>query len=127
MNSAKYLVFSASIACFAIFLTVVSPGLVPAQKTMSTGAGSDTRVAYPGYSLKLVFAQRAGPYLAGVDVTIFDEGGKKVVDAYSDGPWFLADLPPGTYKVVAQRKSGPKAAAIVTISEGRQKRAFITW
>ena len=127
MNSANRLVFSAWIACFAMLLSVASPAPVLAGKTMSTGAGSDTRIAYPDYSLKLVFAQRAGPYLAGIDVTIFDESGKKVVDARSEGPWFLADLPPGTYRVVAQREGGPKAAATVTITAGRQQRAFITW
>lgn len=111
----------------AITLAVGLPPDGLAQKTLSTGAGSNLRLPYPEYSLKLIFALRAGPYVGGVDVTIFDEGGAKVVEAHSGGPWFLADLPPGTYRVLARRKQGPTAAAMVTIIAGKQKRAFLTW
>lgn len=131
MKSARKLPIWVAIALIvllaAAFLQNTMSTAAFGQNTLSTGAGSNTRTAYADYSLKLVFALRAGPYVAGVDVTIYDEGGAKIVDAYSKGPWFLAKLPPGTYRVVAKRKSGGAAAATVTITEGKQKRAFLTW
>lgn len=111
----------------AAFAQYTTSATAFAQDTLSTGAGGNTRIGYADYSLKLIFALRAGPYVAGVDVTIYDESGAKIVDAYSKGPWFLAKLPPGTYRVIARRKGGRAAAATVTITEGKQKRAFLTW
>lgn len=131
MKSARKLFLGAMAALTVLLAAAISHNIIStaafAQSTMSTGAGSNTRIAYADYSLKLVFALRAGPYVAGVDVTIYDEAGAKIVDAYSKGPWFLAKLPPGTYRIVAKRKTGPAAAATVTITEGKQKRAFLTW
>ena len=93
MNSPIRLCFPVAMLCTVVLLCAV-PATGQAQKTMSTGAGSNTRIDYPGYSLKLIFAERDGPYVAGIDVTIFDDNGNKVVDAFSAGPWFLADLAP---------------------------------
>ena len=126
MKSARKMLLSAVIAVIALLVAAHFHSAL-AQKTKSTGAGSNTRIAYADYSLKLVFALRSGPYVAGVDVTILDESGAKVVAAHSEGPWFLADLPPGTYRVVARRKDGRAAAATATITAGRQKRVFLTW
>jgi len=54
------------------------------------------------FSLKLVFAERkTGSYLANVGVRIADPQGQTLVDAVSEGPWFLAKLPAGTYQVEA--------------------------
>ena len=126
MKSARKILAPTIIAVIAMLATSYGAAAL-AQRTLSTGEGSNRRIAYAGYSLKLVFALRAGPYVAGVDVRIFDESGAKIVDAYSQGPWFLADLLPGTYRVVARRKTGPAAAAMVTISAGKQQRVFLTW
>lgn len=126
MKLAIKMLVSAVIATSAMLAAAhIQPAL--AQKYISTGAGSNTRIAYADFSLKLVFALRSGPYVAGVNVIIFDESGAKVVDAFSEGPWFLVDLPPGTYRVVATRKGGQAAAAMVAITAGRQKRVFLTW
>jgi hypothetical protein len=43
--------------------------------------------------------QSSGDYLADVRVRILDSRGGVVLDAESDGPWFYAELPPGTYAV----------------------------
>ena len=53
------------------------------------------------YNLKLVFAQSSGAFVAEVQVTVMDGTGSKVVDATSNGPWFFAKLPAGTYSVEA--------------------------
>jgi hypothetical protein len=53
------------------------------------------------YNLKLVFALRSGEYLSDVGVSIANTAGRTVLDTKSEGPWFLAKLPPGNYQVVA--------------------------
>jgi len=53
------------------------------------------------FNLKLVFALNSGAYLSGVQVAIVDRKGQTVVDTTSDGPWFMAKLPAGSYQVIA--------------------------
>lgn len=53
------------------------------------------------FNVKLVFARTSGEYLSGVRVEISDAGGRSVVDARADGPWFLTRLPAGHYQIVA--------------------------
>lgn len=53
------------------------------------------------FNLKLVFATKSGAYLSNVGVAIADAKGKKLLDATSEGPWFLTKLPRGNYRVVA--------------------------
>jgi hypothetical protein len=53
------------------------------------------------FNLKLVFASKSGDYLSGVDVTIADAAGKTLVNAKSEGPWFLTRLPAGNFKIAA--------------------------
>ncbi|WP_291991889.1 carboxypeptidase-like regulatory domain-containing protein [Candidatus Accumulibacter sp. ACC003] len=53
------------------------------------------------FNLKLVFAMKSGAYLSAVRVSIADAKGKTILEAISDGPWFLAKLPVGKYRVIA--------------------------
>ena len=53
------------------------------------------------FNIKLVFALKSGDYLSGVRVGIADAAGKTLLDTLSEGPWFLARLPAGSYQVVA--------------------------
>ena len=53
------------------------------------------------FNLKLVFAMKSGAYLSNVRVAIADAKGKALLDATSEGPWFLTKLPLGNYQVVA--------------------------
>jgi hypothetical protein len=53
------------------------------------------------FNLKLEFAVAQGDYLADVWVRITKPTGEVVVNSLSDGPWFMAKLPAGTYKVQA--------------------------
>lgn len=58
------------------------------------------RALSPQFSLRLMFAmQGSGNYLAGVQVRILNSRGAVVLDATSEGPYFLAQLPPGNYTV----------------------------
>jgi hypothetical protein len=52
------------------------------------------------FNLRLLFAmQDSGNYLADVEVRILDSRGATVLSAESRGPWFFAELPPGSYTV----------------------------
>lgn len=53
------------------------------------------------FNLKLVFALKSGEYVSSVKVTIADPAGKSLLDATSEGPWFLAKLPAGSYQISA--------------------------
>ncbi len=117
-------------ACVALLIALPAlPGLAAAQgyRSLSTGAGKNNRVPRRDYSLKLVFAKRQGSFLGAIDVVIYNQNGKKVVDAHSPGPWFLVNLPEGDYRVVGKWKKGRRAAAEVTITAGRQKSVYLTF
>lgn len=52
------------------------------------------------FNLRLLFAmQSSGDYLADIKVIIVDKRSETVLSAESNGPWFYAQLPPGTYTV----------------------------
>jgi len=53
------------------------------------------------FNLKLVFALTSGDFLSDVRVVITDAKGKTLLDATSEGPWFLSELPIGTYRIAA--------------------------
>jgi len=52
------------------------------------------------YNVWLAFVERdTGNYVSGVKVAVVDSKENAVVDTVADGPWLLAQLPPGQYKV----------------------------
>jgi hypothetical protein len=57
----------------------------------------------PGYDLKMMFAkQGSGEYMADVKVSIADAKGNDLVSTMTDGPYFLAKLPRGHYRVTVE-------------------------
>jgi hypothetical protein len=52
------------------------------------------------YNVWLVFVERdTGNYVSGVKVSVVDANENAVVDTVADGPWLLAQVPPGQYRV----------------------------
>lgn len=78
------------------------------------------------FNLKLVFALKAGDYLSSVKVTIADATGKTLVDTTSDGPWFLARLPAGSYRVVASF-GGKAEMRMVSIGAEKLRTVDFRW
>jgi len=127
----------AALALWTIVLAAFGQGLIiheeevgPNQKYMSGGVGVEERNAMEtqaakGYDLKLVFAITPGNYLSFVDVKINDQSGKPVVNAQSNGPWFYADLPKGSYTVVADY-DGQQKSQKVTV-DGSMKQVVFHW
>jgi hypothetical protein len=79
------------------------------------------------FSLKLVFAEKqTGSYLANVEVTIADTAGETLVNAVSDGPWFYAKLPAGSYKVTATFHGIAQSVAVKVPATGL-KEQYLRW
>lgn len=72
---------------------------------VSGGVGTDSidrlNSIASDFNLKLVFALNSGAYLSRVGVAIADAHGKAMLDTTSEGPWLLARLPNGSYRIVA--------------------------
>lgn len=100
---------------------------------MSGGIGSDESQAMQQqeskFPLTLEFAARASPkdvYLAAINVTIQDQSGRTALQAISDGPFLLVQLPPGSYRVTADH-DGSTQTRNVTIAAGKPQRLFFEW
>lgn len=78
------------------------------------------------FNLKLVFAGKSGAYLADVRVNIADSAGRTVLDISSDGPWFLAELPRGNYRIVATF-AGNAVRQNVSIGTGKLRTVDFRW
>ena len=98
-----------------------------AVKTKSTGIGKDERVSAAGYSVRFEFAELAGPYLAQVAVVVKDAAGKTVVDTVSEGPWLLADLAAGQYRITATAANGKKQSASFSVEGGKTEIVRLAW
>jgi hypothetical protein len=98
---------------------------------VSGGVGKDEQelanaISRFGYNVQLVFAeQQTGAYLADVRVRIADPRGGVILDTVSDGPLFLAKLPPGRYQVVAEANGLARTASIAAASGA--KRVTLLW
>jgi len=97
----------------------------------SGGIGQDERVALHAggrdHNLKLVFAERgSGAYLADVKVVIEGAQGGKILEATSQGPWFLATLPPGGYRISAESR-GERLTRSIAISPGKRSELTYYW
>lgn len=93
---------------------------------VSGGIGEDERAALNAaaatYNLKLIFTDKGGGhYLSDINVSIKGAKGADVLEAVSDGPWFLAKLPPGTYRVSAGI-ADQRQTRSVTVGKQKQSR-----
>lgn len=79
------------------------------------------------YNLKLVFTNRRGDYLDGVNVLIKDEKGKEVVSITTSGPWFYIDLPAGKYSVQASIDGMTKGEAGLNVGNNQQVVRLLEW
>ena len=86
------------------------------------------RAAAPNYNLHLLFAgQGTGEYLSNVKVTIADQHGVVVLDAVSDGPYFMARIGPGRYRVTADDGDGNPQTRVVAVPERGAASASFFW
>ena len=78
------------------------------------------------FNVKLVFAMTSGEYVSGVRVAIADAKGTTLLEATSDGPWFLAKLPNGNYQVIATL-AGKALKRPVSVGPGKIRTVDFRW
>ncbi|SKD00112.1 hypothetical protein SAMN05445504_7964 [Burkholderia sp. CF099] len=100
---------------------------------LSGGVGSDQSAALKDvmhkYPLVLEFAgatRHGNEYLADVPVHIADMNGKTLLNATSHGPFILASLPNGRYKITASH-DGKTQQRLVDIKSSGHVRAMFVW
>jgi len=113
-------------ATLAIATLAALPARAETPFTCS-GIGVEEREAVKQvpHTLRLEYAQPDGHYLGSV-ATRIAQGATELVNATCPGPWLLADLPPGTYKVTATFKGATKTVT-VTVAAGKRTRQVITF
>jgi hypothetical protein len=94
---------------------------------ISTGVGFDSRVNLPSFALKLIFANKTNKYLAGIDTEITPLPNGKSTRIYSNGPWLLVDLPPGTYAVKATTTKGHRISKQILVTKGQVTQVKLVW
>jgi hypothetical protein len=77
----------------------------------------------PAYNLKVLAADKAGAYLANVQVTV-SAANKAVIDTALDGPWLLARLAPGHYEVRATYAGNTQTRAVTVPATGHVEAPF---
>ncbi len=86
------------------------------------------------YLLEIVFVQKTDPeenngrieeYLAEVQLQIKDSKGNLVVDTMTEGPFFLADLPLGTYQIIADHDGVIKTNVVKIVAKKHQRIVFL--
>lgn len=100
---------------------------------ISGGIGQDEatemRQMAKNYPLEVVFAQKTETeegYIAMVKLQISDVKGNILLDFFSDGPIFLANLPNGKYLINAEYNNILRSSR-VTISNKKHQRVVFLW
>ncbi|MEZ5669540.1 MAG: hypothetical protein R3F55_19300 [Alphaproteobacteria bacterium] len=91
----------------------------PGHLCVGVGLTAREQAANTPYTLKLIYAEPDGHFLADVLTRISDAAGNVVLETGCDGPWLLVDLAPGRYRVTATFAGETRT---VDVSVGTQKR-----
>jgi hypothetical protein len=79
------------------------------------------------YNLKLVFAAKKGPFIAGVRLVIEGEKGAEIINLVTDGPWFYIQLPTGVYRLRATFEGQKKEVRRLAVSKGKRIQRNLVW
>jgi hypothetical protein len=79
------------------------------------------------YNLKLVFAEKYGPYLSGVSVALASVKDGEILAMATNGPWFYIQLPPGTYEVKATFKGETKQMKNLRVMKDKTVQQTFIW
>ncbi|MFA7292211.1 MAG: carboxypeptidase-like regulatory domain-containing protein [Rhodocyclaceae bacterium] len=97
---------------------------------VSGGVGDESREHLQSiaasFNLKLLLAGTSGEFLANVQVQIFGKDGKPVVQAVSEGPIFMARLPPGSYRITATADGVVREQKVV-LGNGQRNTLHFRW
>ncbi len=112
----------------AAALTVLMAGTAGAfaQEPICSGVGAEARAEAEtaDYTLKLVYAQQNGDFVADVHTEITDANGEVVVDVICGGPWVLVDLPGGSYDVSATFQGETETMTVAVAGDTKQEQVI---
>ncbi|NEX19209.1 carboxypeptidase regulatory-like domain-containing protein [Thiorhodococcus mannitoliphagus] len=96
---------------------------------ISGGIGVSGREEMEGvkskFNLRLLFAVKgSGAYLADVKVRIDDAAGPTLLTAVAQGPWFYADLAPGSYVLTVDNAGQTQSRDIQVPATGAVEQSF---
>ena len=78
------------------------------------------------FNLKMVFTLAEGNYVSGVGLEVRDASGRSAISHVTDGPFFLARLPPGAYTVTAVY-DGQTQTRKVSLVAGHLRTEYVRW
>ncbi|MGX6566882.1 carboxypeptidase-like regulatory domain-containing protein [Cupriavidus necator] len=128
------------VACLAMIapLAGAQPNLPPVKTQgavhyVTGGIGLDEadaiKQAAAQYPLELQFYRKSTPrdeYLSDVKISIKNEAGNAFLETTSDGPFLLAKLPDGRYRISAERR-GIAQQRTVQIRANQHQRLIFVW
>ncbi|WP_211442459.1 hypothetical protein [Collimonas humicola] len=135
MNKRTLLALSALLAAALAVNASAAPTAVTkgAATYISGGIGVDESTLIQqeakNYPLELEFVIKATPkdeYAADIHVKISDASNNVVLDAVSNGPFFLAKLPAGSYRLAVAKKDQVKERKIA-ITQGSHQHIMFEW
>lgn len=95
---------------------------------VSGGVGEDEVQAIKSmagnFNLKLLMTSKEGNYLSGVNVAIADQRGNKLLETVAEGPYLLAKLPPGNYRVTAAAQGQTRQQQVAVGGSGQREVRF---
>ncbi|KAB2921879.1 MAG: carboxypeptidase regulatory-like domain-containing protein [Dechloromonas sp.] len=95
---------------------------------LSGGIGDEEldeiRLREGDFNLKLLFAERDGSYLAGVDVELTDAKGETVLAVKAAGPFLLVRLPVGNYTVRLMANGQARQGKLAVSAKGTRQAVF---
>ena len=87
------------------------------------GIGTDQREAAANvqHTLKLVFAEPDGQFLADVLTRVIDSNGNTLLQLICGGPWLMLDLAPGTYRIEAEYEGQDRSVSVTVGQSPREQ------
>lgn len=102
----KIVVLALGLACAPAFAESELPRQTSGDTPFVTGGIGDEELAQinaarPDFNVRVLMAEKSGAYVSDVRLTIVDGKGNRVLDVVNAGPYLLAKLPKGNYRVNA--------------------------
>lgn len=95
---------------------------------ISGGVGEEERngirLRERDFNFRLLFSERSGAYLGDVDVTLVNVKGETVLEVKAAGPFLLAQLPSGRYRIKVSSGGQVQQGKLSIPAKGRYRAAF---
>jgi hypothetical protein len=98
---------------------------------LSGGISTDEREVMEAwgkaYNVKLSFAEKKGPYLSDVKLTLEAAKEAEIITITTTGPWFYIQLPAGTYTVKAALGGITREIKNLTVPKDKTVQRTLIW